>query len=47
MAEIPLWQSRFLVPAAAVAAFLDALDDELSVSAFEDARAAATSGRSS
>jgi ribosomal protein L11 methyltransferase len=36
MAEIPLWQSRFLVPAAAVEAFLDALDDELSVSAFED-----------
>jgi ribosomal protein L11 methyltransferase len=38
MADIPLWQSRFLVPAAAVEAFLDALDDELSVSAFEDAR---------
>jgi ribosomal protein L11 methyltransferase len=38
MAEIPLWQSRFLVPAAAVEAFLDALDDELSVSAFEDAK---------
>jgi ribosomal protein L11 methyltransferase len=38
MAEIPLWQSRFLVPAAAVDAFLDALDDELSVSAFEDPR---------
>jgi ribosomal protein L11 methyltransferase len=38
MAEIPLWQSRFLVPAAAVEAFLDALDDELSVSAFEDPR---------
>jgi ribosomal protein L11 methyltransferase len=38
MAEIPLWQSRFLVPAAAVEAFLDALDDELSVSAFEDTR---------
>lgn len=36
MAEIPLWQSRFLVPAAAVEAFLDALGDELSVSAFED-----------
>jgi ribosomal protein L11 methyltransferase len=36
MAEIPLWQSRFLVPAAAVEAFLDALEDELSVSAFED-----------
>jgi ribosomal protein L11 methyltransferase len=36
MAEIPLWQSRFLVPAAAVEAFLAALDDELSVSAFED-----------
>lgn len=35
MAEIPLWQSRFLVPAAAVEAFLAALDDELSVSAFE------------
>jgi ribosomal protein L11 methyltransferase len=38
MAEIPLWQSRFLVPAAAVEAFLDALDDELSVSAFEDSK---------
>jgi ribosomal protein L11 methyltransferase len=38
MAEIPLWQSRFLVPAAAVEAFLNALDDELSVSAFEDPR---------
>jgi ribosomal protein L11 methyltransferase len=38
MAEIPLWQSRFLVPAAAVEAFLDAVDDELSVSAFEDPR---------
>jgi ribosomal protein L11 methyltransferase len=38
MADIPLWQSRFLVPAAAVEAFLDALDDELSVSAFEDAK---------
>jgi ribosomal protein L11 methyltransferase len=38
MADIPLWQSRFLVPAAAVEAFLDAFDDELSVSAFEDAR---------
>ena len=37
MAEIPLWQSRFLVPAAAVEAFLDALDDEFSVAAFEDA----------
>jgi ribosomal protein L11 methyltransferase len=36
MAEIPLWQSRFLVPAAAVETFLDALDDALSVSAFED-----------
>lgn len=36
MAEIPLWQSRFLVSAAAVEDFLDALDDELSVSAFED-----------
>jgi ribosomal protein L11 methyltransferase len=35
MAEIPLWQSRFLVPAAAVEALLDALDDELSVAAFE------------
>jgi ribosomal protein L11 methyltransferase len=38
MAEIPLWQSRFLVPAEAVETFLDALDDELSVSAFEDAK---------
>jgi ribosomal protein L11 methyltransferase len=38
MTEIPLWQSRFLVPAAAVEAFLDALDEELSVSAFEDPR---------
>jgi ribosomal protein L11 methyltransferase len=38
MPEIPLWQSRFLVPTAAVEAFLEALDDELSVSAFEDAR---------
>ncbi len=38
MVEIPLWQSRFLVPAEAVEAFLDTLDDELSVSAFEDAR---------
>jgi ribosomal protein L11 methyltransferase len=38
MAEIPLWQSRFPVPAAAVQAFLDTLDDELSVSAFEDAK---------
>jgi ribosomal protein L11 methyltransferase len=36
MADVPLWQSRFLVPAAAVEAFLDALDEELSVSAFED-----------
>jgi ribosomal protein L11 methyltransferase len=40
MAEIPLWQSRFMVPAAAVQAFLDALEDELSVSAFEDPRRA-------
>jgi len=38
MAEIPLWQSRFLVPAAAVEAFLDALDEEISVSAFEDSK---------
>jgi ribosomal protein L11 methyltransferase len=38
MAEIPLWQSRFLVPADAVEAFLAALDDELSVSAFEDSK---------
>lgn len=38
MAEIPLWQSRFLVPAQAVEAFLDALDGDLSVSAFEDPR---------
>lgn len=38
MAEVPLWQSRFLVPAAAVEAFLDALDDEVSVSAFQDPR---------
>jgi ribosomal protein L11 methyltransferase len=38
MADIPLWQSRFLVPAAAVEAFLAALDDELSVSAFEDTK---------
>ena len=38
MAEIPLWQSRFLVPAAAVEAFLDALEGELSISAFEDPR---------
>jgi ribosomal protein L11 methyltransferase len=38
MAEIPLWQSRFLVPAAAVEAFLDALDGELGVSAFEDSK---------
>jgi ribosomal protein L11 methyltransferase len=36
MAEIPLWQSRFVVPAAAAETFLGALDDELSVSAFED-----------
>jgi ribosomal protein L11 methyltransferase len=36
MAKIPLWQSRFLVPAAAVEAFLEALEDELSVSAFEN-----------
>jgi ribosomal protein L11 methyltransferase len=36
MADIPLWQSRFLVPAAAVEAFMNALDGELSVSAFED-----------
>jgi ribosomal protein L11 methyltransferase len=35
MAEIPLWQSRFLVPAAAVEHFLAEFDDELSVSAFE------------
>jgi ribosomal protein L11 methyltransferase len=33
----PLWQSRFLVPEAAVARFLDALEDEaLSVAAFEE-----------
>jgi ribosomal protein L11 methyltransferase len=36
MAEIPLWQSRFVVPAAAAGTFLTELDDELSVSAFED-----------
>jgi len=35
--EPPLWQSRFVVPQAAVALFLDALDDDaLSVAAFED-----------
>jgi ribosomal protein L11 methyltransferase len=38
MAELPLWQSRFVVPAAAVEAFLDALDGDLSISAFEDTR---------
>jgi ribosomal protein L11 methyltransferase len=33
----PLWQSRFLVPEAAVARFLDGLEDEaLSVAAFEE-----------
>jgi ribosomal protein L11 methyltransferase len=36
MAEIPLWQSRFLVPAAAVETFLSEFDEELSVSAFEN-----------
>jgi ribosomal protein L11 methyltransferase len=36
MAEIPLWQSRFAVPAAAVEVFLAALEDQLSVSAFEN-----------
>ena len=35
--EPPLWQSRFVVPQAAVALCLDALDDDaLSVAAFED-----------
>ena len=33
---LPLWQTRFWVPAAAVEAFLALLDDEASVSAFED-----------
>jgi ribosomal protein L11 methyltransferase len=36
MVEVPLWQTRFLVPAAVVPFFLDALDDAFSVSAFED-----------
>ncbi|MEM7021979.1 MAG: 50S ribosomal protein L11 methyltransferase [Pseudomonadota bacterium] len=36
MSEIELWQSRFWVPVAAVEPLLAALEDELSVSAFED-----------
>ena len=36
MSGIELWQSRFWVPAAAVEPLLAALEDELSVSAFED-----------
>jgi ribosomal protein L11 methyltransferase len=37
MARAPLWQSRFVVPAAAVALFLDALEeDAVSVAAFEE-----------
>lgn len=37
MTELPLWQSRFVIAEAAVALFLDALEDEaLSVAAFEE-----------
>jgi ribosomal protein L11 methyltransferase len=37
MTEVPLWQSRFVVPSAAVALFLAELDDAaLSISAFEE-----------
>jgi ribosomal protein L11 methyltransferase len=37
MVAAPLWQSRFVVPEAAVARFLDALEDEaISVGAFEE-----------
>jgi ribosomal protein L11 methyltransferase len=37
MIEVPLWQSRFVVPAAAVALFLDELEDAgLSIAAFEE-----------
>jgi ribosomal protein L11 methyltransferase len=36
MIEVPLWQSRFVVPATAVALFLDELEDAgLSIAAFE------------
>jgi ribosomal protein L11 methyltransferase len=39
MVEVPLWQSRFLVPGAAVELFLAELEDTaLSVAAFEEAR---------
>jgi ribosomal protein L11 methyltransferase len=38
MSEVPLWQSRFFVPGAAVALFLAELEDAaLSISAFEEA----------
>jgi ribosomal protein L11 methyltransferase len=37
MTEVPLWQSRFVVPAATVALFLDELEDAgLSIAAFEE-----------
>ena len=43
--QAPLWQSRFLVPAAAVPLFLDALEqDATSVAAFEDGAGAAGEG---
>ena len=38
MVEVPLWQSRFVVPGAAVELFLDELEDAgISVAAFEEA----------
>jgi ribosomal protein L11 methyltransferase len=43
--QAPLWQSRFLVPAAAVSLFLDALEqDATSVAAFEDGADASGDG---
>jgi hypothetical protein len=37
MVEVPLWQSRFVVPGAAVELFLDDLEDVgISVAAFEE-----------
>jgi ribosomal protein L11 methyltransferase len=45
MADRALWQSRFLVPAATVELFLDALEgDGVSISAFEDTGANGTDG---
>ena len=47
MVEVPLWQSRFVVPGAAVALFLDELEDAaISIAAFEEQAATAATARS-